>query len=143
MLEEASVKKTASKKVVPDIQQKQILVKSSVDARFATKSEPQADDRKKSAGTTGDGLNKVSTSTRISSPVKQREYRHPDGRKMIIPEAVGVPVQQENLYVGAQIQVLDFPLTSSNHGKDDNGLVRTEGGFIENSVRETLSRSSD
>ena len=32
---------------------------------------------------------------------------------------------------------------SSDHGKDDNGLVRTEGGFKENSVRETLGRSSD
>ena len=72
LLEEDSVKKTASKKVVPDIQQKQILVKSSVDAGFATKSEPQVDDRKKSAGTAGDGFNKVSTSARISSPVKQR-----------------------------------------------------------------------
>ncbi|KAK9999561.1 hypothetical protein SO802_019164 [Lithocarpus litseifolius] len=79
----------------------------------------------------------------ISSPVKQREYRRPDGRKRIIPEAVGVPVQQENLLIGAQIQVLDFPLTSSDCGKDDNGLVPTEGGFKESSVRETLGRSSD
>lgn len=143
LLEEASVKQTASKKVVPDIQQKQVLVKSSVDAGAATKTEPQADDGKKSAGTAGDGLNKVSTSARISSPVKQREYRRPDGRKRIIPEAVGVPVQQENLSVGAQIQVLDFPLMSSDHGKDDNGLVPTEGGFKESSVRGTLGRSSD
>ncbi|KAF3955080.1 hypothetical protein CMV_019659 [Castanea mollissima] len=107
-LEEASFKQTASKKIIPDIQQKQILVKSSVDAGAATKREPQADDRIKSAGTAG-----------------------------------GVPVQQGNLLVGAQIQVLDFPLTSSDHGKDDNGLVPTEGGFKESSVRGTLGRSSD
>ena len=34
-----------------------------------------------------------------------------------------MPVQQENLSVGAQIQVLDFPLMSSDRGEDDNGLV--------------------
>ncbi len=143
LLEAASAKQTPSKKVSSDIQQKQILVKSSLDVEVATKSEPQADDGKKSAGTAGDGLNKVSTSARISSPVKQREYRRPDGRKRIIPEAVGVPVQPENLTGGAQSQALDFPLISSDHGKDDNGLVPTEGGFKESSVRGTLGRSSD
>ncbi|KAG4974322.1 hypothetical protein JHK87_031143 [Glycine soja] len=61
------------------------------------KAEPQVDDCKKSGGTIGDGLSNATASARISNPVKQREYRRPDGRKRIIPEAVGVPVQQENI----------------------------------------------
>ncbi|KAE8037459.1 hypothetical protein FH972_010046 [Carpinus fangiana] len=143
LLEAASAKQTPSKKVVADIQQKQTLIKSSLDAEVATKSEPQADDGKKSGGTAADGLNKVSTSARISSPVKQREYRCPDGRKRIIPEAVGVPVQQENISTAAQSQALDFPIIASDRGKDDNGLVPTEVGFKESFVRAAVGRSSD
>jgi protein HIRA/HIR1 len=143
LLEAASAKQTPSKKVVADIQQKQTLIKSSLDTEVATKSEPQADDGKKSGGTAADGLNKVSTSARISSPVKQREYRCPDGRKRIIPEAVGVPVQHENISSAAQSQALDFPLIASDRGKDDNGLVPTEVGFKESFVRGAVGRSSD
>lgn len=143
LLEAASAKQNPSKKVVPDIQQKQTLVKSSLDAEVATKSEPQADDGKKSGGTAGDGLNKVSTSARISSPVKQREYRRPDGRKRIIPEAVGLPVQQENISTGAQSQAPDFPLIASDRVKDDNGLVSTEIGLKDSFVRGAVGRGSD
>ncbi|GAU11858.1 hypothetical protein TSUD_194810 [Trifolium subterraneum] len=61
----------------------------------------------------GDELNMVTTSSRISIPVKQKEYRRPDGRKRIIPEVVGVPVQPENISGAAQL-ALDFPLVSSS-----------------------------
>ncbi|KAG5145907.1 hypothetical protein JHK84_031450 [Glycine max] len=74
------------------------------------KAEPQVDDCKKSGGTIGDGLSNATASVRISNPVKQREYRRPDGRKRIIPEAVGVPVQQENISCVVQSQAHDFPL---------------------------------
>lgn len=74
------------------------------------KAEPQVDDCKKSGGTIGDGLSNATASARISNPVKQREYRRPDGRKRIIPEAVGVPVQQENISCVVQSQAHDFPL---------------------------------
>ncbi|EXB74962.1 Protein HIRA [Morus notabilis] len=99
LLEAASAKEVLpSKKVVPNVQQSQVLTKPYVDVRVATKaSDPQVDDRKKNGGATGDGLNNVPKSNRIASPVKQREYRRPDGRKRIIPEAVGVPLQQSSV----------------------------------------------
>ena len=40
------------------------------------------------------GVNKTA-SLKATNPMKQREYRRPDGRKKIIPEAVGVPMQQD------------------------------------------------
>lgn len=144
LLEAASAKQAPSKKVVPDVQQSQMLTKPSVDVAVTMKaSEPQVDDRKKSGGAAGDGLNKVSTSTRIASPVKQREYRRPDGRKRIIPEAVGVPLQQENISSGTQSQALEFPLVSSDNRKEDNGSVPVDSGIRESSVRGTLSKTSD
>jgi protein HIRA/HIR1 len=42
----------------------------------------------------GSGTNEPKP-VRVSSPVKQREYRRADGRKRIIPEAVGIPPNQE------------------------------------------------
>ena len=51
---------------------------------------------KKNEGTNADGLNKP-TAVRNASPVKQTEYRRPDGRKRIIPEAVGGPIHQDNI----------------------------------------------
>lgn len=144
LLEAASAKETTTKKVVSDVQAIQAPVKSSVNIGVTTKtSEPQTDNGKKSGGIAGDGLNKVSTSGRISSPVKQREYRRPDGRKRIIPEAVGVPVQQEGVTGGAQSQLHDFPPVSSDHRKDNNGVVPADGVMKEVSVRGTVGRSSD
>lgn len=129
LLEAASAKQAPSKKVVLD-QQNQPVVKPSVDARVATK-------------TSVDGLNKASLSARISSPVKQREYRRPDGRKRIIPEAVGVPLQQENISVGPQSQALDFPPMPSDKKNDDNGLATADSGIRDSSVRGTLGRSTE
>ncbi|KAB5561536.1 hypothetical protein DKX38_006493 [Salix brachista] len=98
LLLEASAKETTNKKVALDIQQSQIPVKPSVDLGVITKTpEPRVDGGKKSGGATGDGLNKVPTPAQVSSPVKQREYRRADGRKRIIPEAVGVPNQPEKM----------------------------------------------
>ncbi|KAK4856629.1 hypothetical protein QYF36_019508 [Acer negundo] len=144
LLEAASVKQTTGKKVAADVQPNKMPAKSSVNLGVITKaSEPQAVDGKKSGGAAGDGLNKVATSGRISSPVKQREYRRADGRKRIIPEAVGVPVQQENITSGPQSQASDFPPVSSGNKKDNNGVVLGDGSLIEVSFRGTLGRSSD
>ncbi|KAK9913027.1 hypothetical protein M0R45_036854 [Rubus argutus] len=136
LLEAASAKQAPKKKVVVDVQQSQ-TIKPSTDVGVATKApERQVDDRKRSGGVSADGLNKASMAARISSPVNQREYRRPDGRKRIIPEAVGVPLQKENISVGAQSQALDFPLMHSDHRKDNRGIK-------ENSVRGTLVRGTD
>ncbi|XP_015873303.3 protein HIRA isoform X1 [Ziziphus jujuba] len=144
LFEAASAKQAPNKKVIPDVQQSQVLEKPSVDVGAATKaSEPQVDDRKKNGAATGEGLNKVPGSTRISSPVKQREYRRPDGRKRIIPEAVGVPVRQEDISSGGQSHPPDFLVVLSDHGKEDNGLAPADCGFRGNSMRGALGRSSD
>jgi hypothetical protein len=63
------------------------------------------EDDKQTAGPTSDDVNKVN---QLSSPVKQREYRRPDGRKRIIPEAVGIPSNQDNIPNCSQNQVVDF-----------------------------------
>ncbi|XP_031285958.1 protein HIRA isoform X1 [Pistacia vera] len=143
LLEAASTKQNTTKKVVSDVQPIQTPSKSTVNVEVTTKtSEPQVDDGKKSGAAAGDGgLNKVATSGRISSPVKQREYRRPDGRKRIIPEAVGVPVQQENITGGAASQTLEFPSVPCDNRKH-NGVVPADGGTRE-VVRGTLGRSSD
>ncbi|XP_061368533.1 protein HIRA-like [Gastrolobium bilobum] len=127
LLEAASTKQAPSKKVVSDVQKITTISKSYVDLRVTTQNaEPQVDHSKKSEGHVGDALNKVTTCARISSPVKQREYRRPDGRKRIIPEAVGVPVQQENVSCGVQSQALDFPLLSSDHRKGTNVIASND-----------------
>ncbi|XWS73929.1 hypothetical protein CRYUN_Cryun02cG0171300 [Craigia yunnanensis] len=144
LLEAASAKQTTSKKVALDVQPNQIPVKTSVELGVTNKnSEPQNNDGKKGGLAASDGLNKAVSSVRISSPVKQREYRRADGRKRIIPEAVGVPIQQENICGSAQSQALDFLVASSDHIKNDNGVVPTDGSLREASVRGTIGRSSD
>lgn len=144
LLEAASAKQATSKKVASNIPKNPNPAKSSAKLELTGKpSEPKIDDRKKSTGATADGLNKVAATGRISSPVKQREYRRPDGRKRIIPEAVGVPAQQENPSSGVNSQTLDFPLMSSDQRKDDNGVVSTDGCTRDVSVRRTFGGNSD
>nr|GEZ73120.1 protein HIRA isoform X1 [Tanacetum cinerariifolium] len=58
-------------------------------------------------------------SIRVSSPVKQREYRRPDGRKRIIPESV-------NSGASTQPQTIDFSSKSTQ-----NGIVHVESGLLE------------
>ncbi|ESW22079.1 hypothetical protein PHAVU_005G125300 [Phaseolus vulgaris] len=144
LLEAASAKQTTSKKVVvSDVQQNQTKAKAYADVGATTKNaEPQNDDGKKSAGPVGDASNKVTTSGRISSPVKQREYRRPDGRKRIIPEAVGVPVQQENIS-GAVQQSLDFPIVSSDHRKDTDRTVSNDDGVRVSTLGGAHGRNTD
>ncbi|BAT92065.1 Protein HIRA Histone regulator [Vigna angularis] len=143
LLEAASAKLTTSKKVVSDVQQNQIKAKAYADAGATTKNaEPQNDDSKKSVGPVGDASNKATTSGRISSPVKQREYRRPDGRKRIIPEAVGVPVQQENIS-GAVQQSLDFPAVSSDHRKDTDRIVSNDDGVRVSTLGGAHGRNTD
>ncbi|KAJ7947971.1 Protein HIRA [Quillaja saponaria] len=143
LLEAASAKQTPLRKMV-DVQQNQTLTKSDTSQRGASKTPvPQVDDGKKNGGPVSDVTNKVTTSVRVSSPVKQREYRRPDGRKRIIPEAVGVPVQQENISGGVHSQLLDFPLMSSDHQKGENGVASIDVGTRGNSLGGTVGRSSD
>ena len=144
LLEAASAKQTPAKKVASDVHQNQVPVKPSTNLGVTTKaSESHDDDRKKSGGANGDGLNKVTTSARISSPVKQREYRRPDGRKRIIPEAVGMPVQLESMSGGPQTQGVDFPLMPIDHQNDGNGMVHNDGVTKEGSLKRTFIGSYD
>lgn len=83
---------------------------------------------KKSIVGSGDATNKVSTSSKMSSPVKQREYRRPDGRKRIIPEALGVPVHRENLSDRPDLPASDFPLISSDSKRADSRLDLSDNG---------------
>ncbi|XP_027340796.1 protein HIRA-like isoform X2 [Abrus precatorius] len=143
LLEAASAKQTSSKKVVSDVQQNQTIAKAYVDAGVATKNaEPQNDDAKKTGGPSGDGSNKVTTSGRISSPVKQREYRRPDGRKRIIPEAVGVPAPQESI-LGAVQHAIDFPITSSDLKKGTDHAVYNDDSIRVSTVGGAHGRNSD
>lgn len=131
LLEAASAKQATSKKAIPDVSQNSTAIKSSNHLVVSTKApESRVDDGKKD----GDGLNKVTNTVRKSSPVKQREYRRPDGRKRIIPEAVGV---------SAESQALDFPTKGVNNRKEDNGLVLSDSGVREGSVRRTIGGNSD
>ncbi|PWA89475.1 protein HIRA [Artemisia annua] len=61
----------------------------------------------------------VVPSTRVSSPVKQREYRRPDGRKRIIPESV-------NSGASTQPQTTDFSSKST-----ENGIVHADSALLE------------
>lgn len=128
LLEAASAKQSANKRVSSNVQQNQMPCKPSTDLRnpvvsqsVVKTSETQAEDGKKNGGPGGD-LNKAAP-VRISSPVKQREYRRPDGRKRIIPEAVGVPVHQENISGIPLVQASDFSSLASDLRKDDNGIL--------------------
>ncbi|KAJ9554762.1 hypothetical protein OSB04_009376 [Centaurea solstitialis] len=90
-------------------------------------------------GVLGDAANRaVVPSARVSSPVKQREYRRPDGRKRIIPEAVRVPVQGENISAATQSQTVDFSMKST----EANGVVHVDAGFREGpNKRQTVAGS--
>ncbi|XP_024637866.1 protein HIRA isoform X2 [Medicago truncatula] len=149
LLEAASTKQTPSKKVVAN-PQNQTIAKAYVDTRVGAKSvgaknvEPQVEPNKKSDGPVGgDALNKITTSARISSPVKQREYRRPDGRRRIIPEAVGVPVQQENISGAVQSQELGFPVMSSEHQRGNNGVVSNNDTVRTSTLGGAPGRNSD
>uniref|UniRef100_A0A7N0UXB4 Protein HIRA n=1 Tax=Kalanchoe fedtschenkoi TaxID=63787 RepID=A0A7N0UXB4_KALFE len=140
LLEAASAKQTSSRKTSSAVPQSQPPPKPPADLVVSKVSENiLADDGKKSMVGGGDALNKVSTSTRISSPVKQREYRRPDGRKRIIPEALGVPTSRENLSERPDLETSDFPLMSSASRRADTRLDVSDGV----SGRRTFGGNSD
>ncbi|KAL2536132.1 histone chaperone HIRA [Forsythia ovata] len=141
LLEAASVKQTPSKKVVQD---NQTSPKASTDLEVTTKiKKSHANVGKNAEGSISDGSNKLTSSARMSSPVKQKEYRRPDGRKRIIPEAVGVPAQRERIPVDAQCDAPEFPVKSLHHRKVDNKVIHTDGGAREESIRKAASGNAD
>ncbi|CAL5200651.1 unnamed protein product [Lathyrus oleraceus] len=143
LLEAASTKQTSSKKVVSDVQQNKTTAKACVSAGDAIKnSKPQVDNNKKSGGPVGDKSNMLTTSSQVSRPVKQKEYRRADGRKRIIPEVVGVPVQQENIS-GAAPQALGFPLVSSEHRKDSDRAIPNDDDMRASTLGGLHIRHSD
>ncbi|RLM92152.1 protein HIRA isoform X1 [Panicum miliaceum] len=112
LLEQTSAKQSTGKKGSSIVQPFQAPPKVSADVpnpvpTVQSQKAPEAspEDDKKTAGPTSDDVNKVN---RLSSPVKQREYRRPDGRKRIIPEAVGFPSNQDNTPNHSQNQAVDF-----------------------------------
>ncbi|GFZ20327.1 histone chaperone HIRA-like protein [Actinidia rufa] len=144
LLEAASAKQTTSKKLTSNVPQNQRPLKSSADLEVATKvSESLVDDGKKSGGGSDNALKKVASTVRMSSPMKQRESRAPDGRKRIVPEALGVVVvQQESISDDVQSPAIDFPMKSSHPRQDDNALALNDNGIKECSVRRTTGGNS-
>ncbi|KAG8363725.1 hypothetical protein BUALT_Bualt19G0052200 [Buddleja alternifolia] len=71
----------------------------------------------------------------MSRPVKQKKYRRPDGRKKIIPEAVGATAHQERTSIGEA--VLDLSMKSLDHNNDDNGVL------YNGSIRKSASGTAD
>lgn len=135
LLEAASAKQTTTKKVTTEVLTNTTSLKPSADLGISTNaSESHIDDKKRSA------LNKAVPSAQVRTPVNQRAYRRPDGRKRIIPEAVGVPLPEENISSIAQSQENDILSKSSEPKKDDNvqdvSLKRTLGGTSD--IRERL-----
>lgn len=144
LLEAASAKLTPAKRKATDVLQNMPL-QTSVGVGIETNSaKPNTVNGKKNVGSGGDAIKKATPSARVVSPVKQREYRRPDGRKRIIPEAVGMPSQQENILGGAS-QTSEFHLNSSEHNinKNNNGFVPADGAAQGVTVRRSVGGSSD
>ncbi|XP_073118026.1 protein HIRA isoform X2 [Elaeis guineensis] len=149
LLEAVSAKQSANKKGASDVQQNPTPGKSSADTAnqvgghsLPKASETLVEDGKKNGMVSGDGLNQIA-STQISSPVKQREYRRPDGRKRIIPEALGVPAHQENISGVVQAQQVDFSSLALGQQKDDHGVLLADSGIKEASLKRPFSGSYD
>lgn len=145
LLEAASAKLTPAKRKATDVLQNNMPLQTSVGVGIETNSsKPNTVNGKKNVGSGGDAIKKATPSGRVVSPVKQREYRRPDGRKRIIPEAVGMPSQQENILGGAS-QTSEFHLNSSEHNinKNNNGFVSADGAAQGVTVRRSVGGSSD
>uniref|UniRef100_A0A1D1YI46 Protein HIRA n=1 Tax=Anthurium amnicola TaxID=1678845 RepID=A0A1D1YI46_9ARAE len=147
LLEAVAAKQSASKKALSSVQPIQPPAKtspdlvSSITCQSAPKvPETQPEEGKKDGGTNGDGVGKV-TPARISSPVKQREYRRPDGRKRIIPEAVGVPAHHENISGLVQAQMHDFSSLSACQQNDNTVLA--DGVVKETTIKRPFGGSSE
>lgn len=143
LLEAASAKQTLSKKTNTVVPESRASLKPSADLGVTTKvNKTIVNDGKKTDDAIGDVSNKV-VSARMSSPVKQKEYRRPDGRKRIIPEAVGVTAHQERTSVGAHSEGLEFPVKSLDHNKDNNGAIHIDNGTREGSIRKIIGGNAD
>ncbi|KAM3398930.1 protein HIRA isoform X1 [Capsicum galapagoense] len=143
LLEAAAAKQTSSKKLTADPAQIQLTAKSSADLDSVAKVPPQSDNGKKTEGANSDCITKPAASTRLLSPVKQRMYRRADGRKRIIPEAVGSPTPQENTSGIAQSPVVEFINMTGEQRKDENGVVLSDASVREGFARKTVSVSAD
>lgn len=105
LLETVSTKLAGSKRASSDVQENQVTTTKpppSANAESAAKkrkSSSQVDGNDQNKTEEADTLSKASTPNRVSNPVNQKVYRRPDGRKRIIPEAVGVPQQENNISI--------------------------------------------
>ncbi|CAA0810678.1 homolog of histone chaperone HIRA [Striga hermonthica] len=138
ILEAASTKQYPSKKKNLAIPESQISPRPPVDLAVTAKVSKTTVDggKKKNKEAIKDGPSQV-VSARMSSPVKQKEYRQPDGRKRIIPEAVGTTAHQERQRpIGAQSENLEFSGKSLDLV---NGTIHGDGGFREGSLRKQVS----
>lgn len=122
-----SAKKTSSNHKQPKIPPKENSssepVSTTSNQAVAKPPEPSINDTKKNEVPKNENLDNKAAPAKLSSPVKQREYRRPDGRKRIIPEALGVPAIQESIQSGPQNQVVDFASLAMDQQRDNQGVV--------------------
>ncbi|CAH8267399.1 unnamed protein product [Arabidopsis lyrata] len=143
LLETASTKQAGSKRAASDVQQNEVTTKPSASVESTAKRrKSQVDDPNKAAEATGHTLNKASTLNRVSSPVNQKVYRRPDGRKRIIPEAVGVPQQENNITNNGQSHNF-LPASAAAPSKGDSGDFPVEISNIDLSGKEIVCRNPD
>ncbi|KAF9595055.1 hypothetical protein IFM89_036514 [Coptis chinensis] len=135
LLEKTSSKQSPDK-IVASIVQSQTDGKTSVDVGVQKvdklhkkNSHSQTENGTKKGGSNGDRSNKVVSNTQNSSPVKQREYRGADGRKRIIPEAVGVPSHQE--ITSGAVLALAYQKPDNAKGGLREGSPKINGSFKE------------
>lgn len=146
LLEAVAAKQSASKKGPSGLQQSQPIKTSTdpvnpiINQPITKPPETLSEEAKKNPMSVNDSLNKAAVG-RISSPVKQREYRRPDGRKRIIPEALGVSSHQEN--TSGTAQVADFSSLTSDHQKDDCRQIPAENGVNEVSFKKPFNATTD
>ncbi|KAJ6816368.1 protein HIRA isoform X1 [Iris pallida] len=148
LLEAVAAKQSAGKKGPSNLQPAQTHGKTAdlgntVVSQPATKAlETEAEDGKKNGGVGNDGVNKPA-SGKLSSPVKQREYRRPDGRKRIIPEALGVPANQDNISTATQSQGADFSSSALDQQSNGHGVPFTNSALNESSFKRPFGGGHD
>lgn len=138
LLETVSTKLAGGKRAASDVQANQVTTKPSANAEStAKKRKSQVDDQNKTDEACGDTLSKASTPSRVSNPVNQKVYRRPDGRKRIIPEAVGVPQQDNNIAINEHSNNFP-PATSAAPSK-----INSRDFPVEPSIKEIAIRNPD
>ncbi|XP_013692865.2 protein HIRA isoform X2 [Brassica napus] len=138
LLETVSTKLAGGKRAASDVQANQVTTKPSANAEStAKKRKSQVDDQNKTDEASGDTLSKASTPSRVSNPVNQKVYRRPDGRKRIIPEAVGVPQQDNNIAINEHSN--NFPPAPSAAPSK----INSRDFPVEPSIKEIAIRNPD